>query len=54
VELPEPVIRVAVEPKTMAGEVKMGGTRSKRADEDGTFRTYTDQETGQPIIAGMG
>ncbi|RPF48059.1 elongation factor G [Hydrogenoanaerobacterium saccharovorans] len=53
-EFPEPVIRVAIEPKTKAGQEKMGIGLSKLAEEDPTFRTYTDQETGQTIIAGMG
>lgn len=53
-EFPEPVIRVAIEPKTKAGQEKMGVGLSKLADEDPTFRTWTDQETGQTIIAGMG
>ncbi|MCI6957217.1 MAG: elongation factor G [Clostridiales bacterium] len=51
---PEPVIRVAIEPKTKAGPEKMGLALSTLAEEDPTFRTYTDQETGQTIIAGMG
>ena len=51
---PEPVIRVAIEPKTKAGQEKMGIALSKLAEEDPTFRTYTDEETGQTIIAGMG
>ncbi len=51
---PEPVIRVAVEPKTKAGQEKMGIALSKLAEEDPTFRFYTDEETGQTIIAGMG
>ncbi len=51
---PEPVIRVAIEPKTKAGQEKMGIALSKLAEEDPTFRTYTDAETGQTIIAGMG
>jgi len=51
---PEPVIRVAIEPKTKAGQDKMGIALSKLAEEDPTFRTYTDEETGQTIIAGMG
>ena len=51
---PEPVIRVAIEPKTKAGQEKMGIALAKLAEEDPTFRTYTDQETGQTIIAGMG
>ena len=53
-EFPEPVIRVAIEPKTKAGQEKMGVALSKLAEEDPTFKTYTDQETGQTIIAGMG
>ena len=53
-EFPEPVIRVAIEPKTKAGQEKMGIGLAKLAEEDPTFRTYTDQETGQTIIAGMG
>ncbi len=53
-EFPEPVIRVAIEPKTKAGQEKMGIALSKLAEEDPTFRTYTDDETGQTIIAGMG
>ena len=53
-EFPEPVIRVAIEPKTKAGEEKMGLALAKLAEEDPTFRTYTDEETGQTIIAGMG
>ena len=53
-EFPEPVIRVAIEPKTKAGEEKMGIALGKLAEEDPTFRTYTDEETGQTIIAGMG
>ena len=51
---PEPVIRVAIEPKTKAGQEKMGIALSKLAEEDPTFKTYTDDETGQTIIAGMG
>ena len=51
---PEPVIRVAIEPKTRAGQEKMGVALSKLAEEDPTFKFYTDQETGQTIIAGMG
>ena len=51
---PEPVIRQAIEPKTKAGQEKMGIALSKLAEEDPTFRTYTDDETGQTIIAGMG
>ena len=53
-EFPEPVISVAIEPKTKAGEEKMGIALSKLAEEDPTFRTYTDEETGQTIISGMG
>ena len=53
-EFPEPVIRVAIEPKTMAGQEKMGMALGKLAEEDPTFMTYTDEETGQTIIAGMG
>ena len=51
---PEPVIRVAIEPKTKAGQEKLGVALMKLAEEDPTFRTYTDDETGQTIIAGMG
>ncbi len=51
---PEPVIRVAIEPKTKAGQEKMGISLSKLAEEDPTFKFYTDEETGQTIIAGMG
>ncbi len=51
---PEPVIRVAIEPKTKAGQEKMGIALMKLAEEDPTFKTYTDEETGQTIIAGMG
>ena len=51
---PEPVIEVAIEPKTKAGQEKMGIALSKLAEEDPTFKTYTNQETGQTIIAGMG
>ncbi|MBQ7108278.1 MAG: elongation factor G [Clostridia bacterium] len=51
---PEPVIRVAIEPKTKAGQEKMGLALAKLAEEDPTFRCYTDEETGQTIIAGMG
>ncbi len=51
---PEPVIRVAIEPKTKAGQEKMGIALSKLAEEDPTFKTYSDEETGQTIIAGMG
>ncbi|MCT4563717.1 MAG: elongation factor G [Maledivibacter sp.] len=53
-EFPDPVIRVAIEPKTRAGQEKMGIALSKLAEEDPTFKTYTDDETGQVIIAGMG
>ena len=53
-EFPEPVIRVAIEPKTRAGQEKMGIALAKLAEEDPTFRTYTDDDTGQTIIAGMG
>ena len=53
-EFPEPVISVAIEPKTKAGQEKMGLALAKLAEEDPTFRTHTDQETGQTIIAGMG
>ena len=53
-EFPEPVIRVAIEPKTKAGQEKMGIALAKLAEEDPTFRCYTDEETGQTIIAGMG
>ena len=53
-EFPEPVIRVAIEPKTKAGQEKMGLALVKLAEEDPTFKTYTDDETGQTIIAGMG
>ena len=53
-EFPEPVIRVAIEPKTKAGQEKMGLALAKLAEEDPTFRTYTDEETGQTISAGMG
>ncbi len=53
-EFPDPVIRVAIEPKTKLGQEKMGIALAKLADEDPSFRTYTDQETGQTIIAGMG
>ena len=51
---PEPVIRVAIEPKTKAGSEKMGIALAKLAEEDPTFKTWTDEETGQTIIAGMG
>ena len=53
-EFPEPVINVAIEPKTKAGQEKMGLALAKLAEEDPTFKTYTNQETGQTIIAGMG
>jgi len=53
-EFPEPVIRVAIEPKTKAGQEKMGLGLAKLAEEDPTFKAYTDEETGQTIIAGMG
>ena len=53
-EFPEPVIRVAIEPKTKASQEKMGIALAKLAEEDPTFKTYTDEETGQTIIAGMG
>ena len=53
-EFPDPVIRVAIEPKTKAGQEKMGIALARLAEEDPTFRTYTDEETGQTIIAGMG
>ncbi len=53
-EFPEPVISLAIEPKTKAGQEKMGVGLSKLAEEDPTFKTYTDEETGQTIIAGMG
>ena len=53
-EFPDPVIRVAIEPKTKAGQEKMGLALAKLAEEDPTFKTYTDEETGQTIIAGMG
>ena len=53
-DFPEPVIRVAIEPKTKAGQEKMGIALAKLAEEDPTFKTYTDDETGQTIIAGMG
>ena len=53
-EFPEPVIRVAIEPKTKAGQEKMAIALQKLAEEDPTFKTYTDEETGQTIIAGMG
>ncbi len=53
-EFPEPVIRVAIEPKTKAGQEKMAIALQKLAEEDPTFKTYTDEDTGQTIIAGMG
>ena len=53
-EFPEPVIQLAIEPKTKTGQEKMGIALSKLAEEDPTFKTYTDEETGQTIIAGMG
>ncbi len=53
-EFPEPVIKVAIEPKTKAGQEKMGVALAKLSEEDPTFKTYTDEETGQTIIAGMG
>ena len=53
-EFPEPVIEVAIEPKTKAGQEKMGFALAKLAEEDPTFKTYTNSETGQTIIAGMG
>ena len=53
-EFPEPVIRVAIEPKTKAGQEKMGIALAKLEEEDSTFKAYTDEETGQTIIAGMG
>ena len=53
-EFPDPVIRVAIEPKTKAGQDKMGIALMRLAEEDPTFKTYTDEETGQTIIAGMG
>jgi elongation factor G len=53
-KFPDPVIRVAIEPKTKAGQEKMGIALAKLAEEDPTFKAYTDQETGQTIIAGMG
>ena len=54
IEIPDPVIQVAIEPKTKAGQEKMGLALAKLADEDPTFRTFTDKETGQTIISGMG
>ncbi|MBQ4505180.1 MAG: elongation factor G, partial [Firmicutes bacterium] len=53
-EFPDPVIQIAIEPKTKAGQEKMGIALSKLAEEDPTFKTFTDEETGQTIIAGMG
>ena len=53
-DFPEPVIHVAIEPKTKAGQEKMGMSLAKLSEEDPTFKTYTDQETGQTIIGGMG
>ena len=53
-EFPEPVISLAIEPKTKAGQEKMAIALAKLAEEDPTFRTYTNEETGQTIIAGMG
>ena len=53
-DFPDPVIRVAIEPKTKAGQEKMGNALHKLAEEDPTFKSYTDEETGQTIIAGMG
>ena len=53
-EFPDPVIRVAIEPKTKAGQEKLGIALAKLAEEDPTFRTYTDDDTGQTVIAGMG
>ena len=53
-DFPEPVIEIAIEPKTKAGQEKMGMSLAKLAEEDPTFRTYTNEETGQTIIAGMG
>lgn len=53
-EFPDPVIQVAIEPKTKAGQDKMTMALLKLADEDPTFKTFTDQETGQTIISGMG
>ncbi|MEG1354155.1 MAG: EF-Tu/IF-2/RF-3 family GTPase, partial [Malacoplasma sp.] len=54
IDFPEPVIDIAIEPKTKADQEKMGVALSKLAEEDPSFKTYTDQETGQTIIAGMG
>ena len=53
-EFPEPVIEIAIEPKTKAGQEKMGIALAKLAEEDPTFKTYTNTDTGQTIIAGMG
>ena len=53
-EFPEPVIELAIEPKTKAGQGKLGESLAKLAEEDPTFRAHTNQETGQTIIAGMG
>ena len=53
-EFPEPVISLAIEPKTKAGQEKMGIALAKLAEEDPTFKTYTNEETGQTIISGMG
>ena len=53
-EFPDPVIEIAIEPKTKAGQEKMGIALAKLAEEDPTFKTYTNAETGQTIIAGMG
>ena len=53
-EFPEPVISIAIEPKSKAGQEKMGLSLAKLAEEDPTFRTFTNQETGQTIIEGMG
>ena len=53
-EFPDPVIEIAIEPKTKAGQEKMGIALAKLAEEDPTFKTYTNEETGQTIIAGMG
>ena len=54
IDFPEPVIRVAIEPKTKAGQEKMAVALAKLTEEDPTFKAYTDQDTGQTIIAGMG
>ncbi|MCB6367548.1 elongation factor G, partial [Intestinibacillus massiliensis] len=53
-EFPDPVIEIAIEPKTKAGQEKMGIALAKLAEEDPTFKTYTNEDTGQTIIAGMG